>query len=130
MKRYKNPFRLNNGNIKLFHRKAEHDLFSSAQKLDFVNLKFSIADRLNVVGISPALFSKLKSQKMLLLNLDSGSYINVSVKCYDSISETEFVATAYLKEILHLETSENIFLCQYNDIKSKKILLQNGKGHL
>ncbi len=124
MKYCKTPFRFDDDKIKFLYKNSEYDIFEKAQKLRFVNLRFSASDKLNVIGISPALFSEFHSQKMLLINSDTGKYINVSIKPYSNISDAEFVATSYLKEILDLETSENVFLCQYKDFKFKQIYPQ------
>lgn len=117
-------FCLDEDKIKLQHKKSKQDLFEKTWKVRLVDRQFSVANKLNVIGISPALFAQLSSQKMLLVNLESGKYSNVSFKLDEKVGDAEFVATAHLKETLALEGSEAVFLCQYKDLKFSRVLVQ------
>ena len=125
MKHPKMPFCLDDeGKIKFVYKYSDNDFFSNTLKLRFVDCRFTASDKLNVIGVAPTVFSKFHFQKMLLINFDTGKYLNVSIEPYENISDTEFVATSFLKDFLALEDSENVFLCEYKTVVFDQIYPQ------
>ena len=114
-------FCFDNGKIVLLHKNSQYELFNETQKLNFVDNRFAVPDKLNIIGVSPIVLSKFRHQKMALINMETGNHINVSLTSYDKIGDNDFVATSFLKDLLNLETSDNIYLCQFKDLKFNSI---------
>ncbi len=124
MKQRKPTFEFENGNLVLKHKKSSAELFAQVCPLTLVNERFSAADKLNVIGVSETALARWGNQKAMLLNKDTEKYINVSLKAVKGLDDGEFLATAYLKEILSLNEGKNIFLCQYKPLEFKNVFLQ------
>ncbi len=124
MKQEKTPFRFYENNVTICHKKQEHAAFESVQKINFINQRFSVADKLNVIGVSAELYSKLHDEKMLLINQNNGKHINVSLKACDGIGENCFVTTLQIQELLQLSESAPVFLCKYKSLEFQRIRLQ------
>lgn len=124
MKHNESLFRFYDDKITFLYKKTESDIFAKVYRLSFVSRRFSVSDKLNVIGVCRERYSELQFDKMLLINGDTGENVNVSLALCDNIGEDEFVATSYLKEMLGLEASENIYLCRYKDFKYKQIYPQ------
>ena len=110
--------------VKLSYKKAEFELFKNMKSLRFINRNFHTPDRLNVIGVSRAVFSEFSCEKLFLINPLNGEHTNVSLSVIEDISDVNFIASPYLKELLKLTEEENIFLCPYKNLIFKKIYLQ------
>lgn len=117
-------FGLGDQKMKLRYKKAQYDIFEQTWHITLVERRFTAANQLNVVGVSPEFFTQIPARKMLLINPDTGKFANVLIKLCEGIHETKFAATAYLKEILNLEAGGEAFLCQYKELKFNRVLPQ------
>ena len=124
MKQEKTPFRFYENNVTLFYKKQEYDAFESVQKINFIHQRFSVADKLNAIGVSAELFSKLHKEKMLLVNPNNGKHVNVSLKICEGIGENDFVTTLHVQEILQLVPDTTVFLCKYKSLEFQRIRVQ------
>ena len=124
MKQEKTPFRFYEDNVTLFYKQQEYDAFESVQKINFINQRFSVTDKLNAIGVSAGVFAKLHKEKMLLVNPNNGKHVNVSLKICEEIGENDFVTTLHVQEILQLVPDTAVFLCRYKSLEFQRIRVQ------
>ncbi len=116
--------KVDNEKIELALNQSKKIIFTQHKDLFFVDKRFSVPDKLNVIGVSPEVFSIYKGEKLLLLKDGNKEYLNVTLVLNCDLKGNEFVATSYIKDALELIGSDIVFLCKYNNATYTQIYTQ------
>lgn len=117
-------FNLKDHKLLTVFNNIEHDIFTCFKHVFFRKEAVPHSEELNTIWVSPETFSYFSSDKLLLINIHSHTFINVIIKAYEKIQNDCFATSSYIKEILDVIDNENLYLCQYKETVFKKVFIQ------
>ncbi len=124
MKKSNSLFEITESTTKFQYGKTVTEPFSERVTLKFIDVRFSYPDKLNVLAVSPIVYSKYKNEIVLLTKKGGKEYINVSVTKREDIDDDSFLASSHIKDELMLKDGECVELCRYVKTRFDKIMTQ------
>ncbi len=104
-------------------RKVYRGLFADPVRVVCVSCRF--VDRsLSCVCVSHELFRTRKEEKLVLVNAETGNFINVTLLPQDGLGENEIRITGHVAEQLLAEENAELLLCRYKKISFGRVLTQ------
>lgn len=117
-------FHLKDNKLLTVFNSDEHDIFSCFKHVFFQKEAVPHSEELNTIWVSPETLSYFTSDKLLLINIHSQTFINVVIKAHKNIQNDCFATSSYIKEMLDVIDNENLYLGQYKEITFNKIFIQ------
>ncbi len=117
-------FIINNNRLLTIYNKTEHDIFSRFKHIYYQKEVVPHNEELNTIWVSPETLSYFTSEKLLLININSHTFINVILKAHTKIQNDCFATSSYIKEMLDVIDNESLYLGQYKETVFKKIFIQ------
>ena len=124
MKQKDLTFSVKSNAIFIKNKKRDIKIASCSMHLNVAKERFSVPDKLNVVGVSPSIFEKHSQDKLLLINETNHSFCNITLAKKDSLSDSSILLSSHLKEILATTENTELLLCKYDDFEYRKIQVQ------
>lgn len=124
MKKRASLFEITETKTKFQYGKTVTEPFSERITLNFIDARFSYPDKLNVIAVSPSVYSKYKNEIVLLTKKGGNGYINVTLTKREALDEKSFLASSHIKEVLMLKDGDDVELCRYISVRFDKIMTQ------
>ena len=112
-----------NGIIVKYKKKSYTDILHSPTVLTCTSHKYA-GQNLATICVSEKLFSMYNTDKLILINLSTNHFINVSLVLSDKLAEDECRITNYISEQLHVYENDQVLLCSYYFYSFNRVLTQ------
>ncbi|MBQ6905737.1 MAG: hypothetical protein IJN75_01840 [Clostridia bacterium] len=124
MKKNSSLFEFSADSIKFRYGKTVTEPFGESTNLNFLDERFSYPDKLNVLAVSPKVYSEFKNEIVLLTKKGSKAYVNVTLRKRENIDDSQFLASSHIKEEIGLTNGDEVELCRYKKTRFNKIMTQ------
>ena len=92
--------------------------------LRYVDRRFRVPDKLNVISINKDLYNECNHAKLILFKEGSQNFLCVTAVVDNTLSREEFMATAYVREQLSLYDNDSVLLCRYDERTYNQVFTQ------
>ncbi len=112
------------GKVTLDHKRIKGEPFADSVSLSFLDVRFTVPDRLNVIGVSRELYDKYRYEKLLLFKEGTDRALNVTLAVAKSASAESFLATSHVKKALSLQDGDTVYLSRYEQMTYGEVFTQ------